>query len=104
MPRRFGPILSLILLVGLGGWLYLKEYRGEDGKAKDQEAKDRPIVFKRPDLKSIKLRNEHGEFTLEKSGEAWSITAPMPADTDKDAVESLLTALDVGRIERRIGE
>ena len=103
MPRRLGPVIAVALLVGLGGWVYFSEYKKED-KGKDQEAKDRPIVFKRPDLKSIRLRNEHGQFTLEKSGEAWSLTAPFPADTDKDAVESLLTALDVGRIERRIGE
>jgi hypothetical protein len=99
--RRPGPILALFLLVLLGAWIYFKEYR------KPAESKgagtDRLIAFERPDLKAIRIENDKGEIRLEKQGEDWRITAPLEADADKDAVEGLLTSLEMARVERRLG-
>lgn len=99
--RRPGPILALLLLVALGAWVYFKE-SGKPAESKGGDA-DRLIVFERPDLKAVRIRNDKGEIRLEKQGEAWRITAPLAADTDKDAVEGLLTSLDLARVERRLG-
>ncbi len=101
--RRLGPIVALVLLAGLGTWVYFKEIKGEGARPKGEDDGDRPIAFARADLKAITIKNEHGTLRLEKAGDSWKITQPLTTETDKDAVESLLTALDVGRIERRLG-
>jgi hypothetical protein len=100
--RRIGPLLSLVLLVVLGGLVAYLEYRG-DGKDAGAD-RDRPIPFQRSDLRSIALRGEHGSIRLEKSGDAWRLTGPLSADADPDAVESLLSSLETARVERRLGE
>ncbi len=105
MPRRrpVGPILALLLAAGLGAWVYLKEIKGEKTGGKEDTAKTRPVSFERADLKAIRIKNAHGEVRLEKAGETWKISEPLAAETDKDAVESLLGSLEMARIDRRLG-
>jgi hypothetical protein len=99
--RRPGPIVALLLLVVLGAWVYFKEYR-KPAAGKDA-GQDRLIAFERADLKAIAIKNDKGEIRLEKQGETWRITAPLAAEADKDAVEGLLTSLEMTRVERRLG-
>ena len=100
--RRIGPILSLVLLVGLAAVvLVLETRRGDDG---DGTAADRAIPFERSDLKAIAIRGKDGALRLEKAGDAWLLTEPLAADSDPDAVEGLLSSMESARIERRLGE
>jgi len=99
-----GPAIAAILLVGLGSWAYFKEFRGAGERQKAEAAKDKPLQFERSDLKAIVIRNAGGTLRLERSGEAWSLTAPLASPADRDTVEGLLASLETGRIERRLGE
>jgi hypothetical protein len=100
---RPGPLVALVLLVGLGVYVYFQEFRGAEGRRKAEESKDRPLPFERAGLKALEITNPNGTFRLEKDGEAWKLTAPVPADADKDSVEGLLSSLEMARIERRLG-
>ncbi|HEU4402774.1 MAG TPA: DUF4340 domain-containing protein [Candidatus Polarisedimenticolia bacterium] len=104
MRVRPGFVTSLALLVGLVAWVALREMRPPDGgQGKGTDSQQRPIPFERSDLKAIRITNPKGTLRLEKSGEAWTITEPLKADTNKDAVEGLLSSLEIARIERRLG-
>jgi hypothetical protein len=99
-----GPAIAAILLVGLGSWAYFKEFRGAEERHKAEAAKDKPLQLERSELKAIVIRNAGGTLRLERSSESWSLTAPLASPADRDAVEGLLASLEMGRIERRLGE
>jgi len=101
---RPGPALAVLLLLGLGTWVYLKEFRGAEERQKAEAAKDMPLRFERADLQAIAIQNSSGTLRLERSGDVWSITAPLASPADRDAIEGVLTSLETGRIERRLGE
>jgi hypothetical protein len=101
---RPGPALAVALLLGLGAWAYFKEFRGSEERRKAEETKDRALLFERADLKAVVLQNAGGTLRLERSGDAWSIATPIASPTDRDAVEGLLTSLEMARVERRLGE
>lgn len=102
MKLRPGPILALTLLVGLGIYTYVAEFRGREGAEKAAAAKDRPVAIDRASLKAIRITNGNGDLRLEREGEDWKLTAPIPTAADKDAVEGLLNALEMAHVERRI--
>ncbi len=103
MKRRLGPLLSVVLLVALGGWVYFKELKTGDAGGKAGGGEERALPFERSDLKAIRMTNEHGAVRLEKAGDSWTITEPLRADADKDAIEGLLTSLEIARVERHLG-
>ncbi len=104
MKRRLGPILAVALLLGLGVYAYFSEVRGPGGEKKSEGEKDKALPFDRAGLKSIRIKNDRGEFRLEKQGETWKLTAPQQADADKEAIEGLLGSLDSARVDRRLGK
>jgi uncharacterized protein DUF4340 len=99
---RPGPILALTLLVGLGIYTYVAEFRGKEAAEKAASAKDRPIAIDRASLKAIRITNGNGDLRLEREGEGWKLTAPIPTPADKDAVEGLINAIEMAHVERRI--
>jgi len=104
VKRRLGPLVSILLLAGLLAYVYLYEVRGKSAGTAADTSKDKPIPFERGQLKSVRLTNEKGTFRIEKTGEQWRLTEPLPSDADKDAVEGLLNALEMARVERHLGK
>ncbi len=103
MKRRIGPLVAVLLLVGLAAYVYLYEIRGNRGGEKAGGDKDRAIAFERAALKAVRLKNDNGTFRLEKQGESWKIIEPLQADADKDAVEGLVNSLEFAKIDRHLG-
>ena len=102
MTIRPGPIAAVLVLIGLGAWVYFHEYRGGAERRRAEEQRSRAIPFEREDLAAITLANEHGQVRLEKDGETYRIVEPILASTDREAIEGLLAALEVARIKRRV--
>jgi hypothetical protein len=100
---RPGPIAALVLLAAFGGYAYFKDYRGADARQKAEESKDKAFSFARADLTAIVLTGKSGPLRLEKHGEDWALAQPIAAAADKDAVEGLLSSIEMARIERRLG-
>jgi len=100
---RPGPIAALVLLAALGGYAYLKDYRGADARQKAEESKDKAFRFERADLTAIVLTGKSGPLRLEKRGEDWALAQPIAVAADKEAMEGLLASLEMARIERRLG-
>ena len=102
MKLRPGPILAVILLAGLGILTYVAEFRGKEEADKAAAAKEKPLAIDRASLKAIRITNGNGELRVEKEGEGWKLTAPIPTAADKDAVEGLISSLETAHVERRI--
>lgn len=103
MSRRIGPLLAIVLLVGLGAYVYVYEIRGGSSQESAAAGKDKVIVFDRAGLKAIRLSNDKGTMRLEKKEDAWTITEPLQTEADKDNVEGLLNSLEFAKVERRLG-
>jgi len=103
MKIRPGPIAALVLLAGLGAWVYISEFRGAADRRKAEQEKDRAFAFERADLRAIVVRNPSGSVRLQKEGDTWAVVEPLSAPADRDAVEGMLSSLEFARIERRLG-
>jgi hypothetical protein len=101
---RPGPIAAVVLLVAFAGYSYFKDYRGADEGQKTEENKDKPLVFDSQAVKAIALQGKSGAIRLQKNGDEWRITQPLETAADRDAVEGLLTTLESGHIDRRLGD
>jgi len=93
-----------VLLVGLGTFYYVYEIRQAPEREKAASVKDRlwkelegkdveEIVVKKGDAEALRLK---------KSGEAWSLVAPVSAAADRRAADDLATSLATLRVEREI--
>jgi len=93
-----------VLLVGLGTFYYVYEIRQAPEREKAASVKDRlwkelegkdveEIVVKKGDTEALRLK---------KSGEAWSLVAPVSASADRRAADDLATSLATLRVEREI--
>jgi hypothetical protein len=100
---RPGPLIALLLLIGLGAWIYFQEFRGAEERRRAEDRESHPIPFEREDLRGITIGNDRGEVRLEKEGEEYRIVEPLRAAIDREAIESLLSSLEVAHIERRVG-
>ena len=103
MKVRPGPVAALVLLAGLGGYAYFKDYRGADERQKAEESKDKAFRFERADLTAIALSGKNGAIRLEKKGEEWALAQPIAAAADKDAIEGVISSLEMAKIDRRLG-
>ncbi len=102
MKIRPGPLVAIFLLLGLGIYVYVVEFRGEAGRRRAEESRARPLPFDRSDLQALVLENDRGRVRLEPDGEEFRIVEPLDAGADRDAVEGLLSSLELARVERRI--
>jgi hypothetical protein len=101
---RPGPVAAVLVLAALGVTTWLLDFRGADERHKAEAAKDKPLQFDRAALKAIVLRRATTPIRLQHDGDAWTIREPLVSPVDKDAMEGLLSTLETGRIERRMGE
>jgi hypothetical protein len=101
---RPGPVAAVVVLAALGVATWLLEFRGAEERHNAEAAKDKPLQFERAGLKAIVLGRGATPIRLQRDGDAWTIREPMVTPVDKDAMEGLISALETGRIERRLGE
>jgi len=93
-----------VLLVGLGTFYYVYEIRQAPERDKAASVKDR--LWKElegKDVEEIVVRKGDTEaLHLKKSGDAWSLAAPVAASADKRAADDLAMSLATLRVEREI--
>src|SRR5215510_7659732 len=93
-----------VLLVGLGTFYYVYEIRQAPEREKAASVKDR--LWKElegKDVEEIVVKKGDTEILrLKKSGEGWSLVAPVSASADRRAADDLATSLATLRVEREI--
>lgn len=92
-------ILLLVVLIGLGAYLYFVESKREPG---DATRKDKVFSVQADTIDEITVKSESGEqTTLKKSGNDWQIAAPVAAQPDSAEVSGLtsnLASLEISRV------
>jgi hypothetical protein len=93
-----------VLLVGLGTFYYVYEIRQAPEREKAASVKDR--LWKDLDAKDVEeiaVRKGAAEaLRLKKTGESWSLVAPVAATADRRAADDLAMSLATLRVEREI--
>jgi hypothetical protein len=93
-----------VLLAGLGTFYYVYEIRQAPEREKAASVKDH--LWKElegKDVEEIVVRKGDTEaLRLKKSGEAWSLVAPVAASADRQATNNLAMSLATLRVEREI--
>jgi hypothetical protein len=91
-------IILVIVLAGLGGYIYFVE---SERPAGGLETKDKVFSVEADDLEEITVTAENETTTLSKREGTWKITSPVEADADANEVSALtsaLTGLEVNRV------
>lgn len=86
-------IIALLLLGGLGAYVYFVEVKG--GKKKEEAEKEakRVVTIRQEDIERLVIDNEHGHIELMKQAGKWRMAAPVSAPSDESTVNGLLASL-----------
>ncbi|PYR96417.1 MAG: hypothetical protein DMG16_27890, partial [Acidobacteria bacterium] len=97
--RFKGTTILFILLVILGGYVYLTEIRGKEERQKQEESKKKAFQVEQKDISEISLVYPERTIAAVKKGEKqWEITSPAGVQADPDEWESL--ASNIPQIDR----
>ncbi len=105
MPRYLPTVLMLVILAGLGGYLYLVELPTKEREEKQDTAQKQLLPFPETAITGLSITTAQGpiKFKLDAPGK-WSIVAPLQTDADNREVQSLIRALVTGTITRTLEE
>jgi hypothetical protein len=92
-------VLLFVVLVGLGAYIYFKEWKTAS-LAEVRASRPRVLTAAPETIEEVTVRSVSGDTTtLTKAGEAWRITAPVAAETDETAASAITR--DLGNLEIR---
>ncbi len=99
MSRLLSTIALLVVLLGLGAYIYW----GQPGPSTDTASKQEKLfTVDSTKLEELKVKSESGEVTsLTKDNGAWKLTAPIAvgaSESDASAIANAIAALDVDRV------
>jgi len=105
MPRYLPTVLMLVILAGLGGYLYLVELPTKEREEKQDTTQKQLLPFPETAITGLSITTAQGpiKFKLDAPGK-WSIVAPLQTDADNREVQSLIRALVTGTITRTLEE
>ena len=103
--RYWPTVLMLVILAGLGSYLYLVELPAEQREEKQESAQKQILPFPETAITGLSITTAQGpiEFKLVEPGK-WSIVAPLQTDADNREVQALIRALMTGAVTRTVEE
>ncbi|HWV47548.1 MAG TPA: DUF4340 domain-containing protein [Nitrospira sp.] len=103
--RYWPTFLMLVILAGLGGYLYLVELPAEQREEKQESAQKQILSFPETAITGLSITTPQGPiaFKLAEPGK-WSIVAPLQTDADNREVQALIRALVTGAVARTVEE
>jgi len=103
--RYWPTLLMLVVLAGLGGYLYLVEFPAQQREDKQQSEQKHLLPFPEVTITGLAVTTAQGhvEIKLSETGK-WAITAPLQADADTREVQALIRALVTGTVTRTVEE
>ncbi len=93
----------LVILAGLGGYLYLVEFPAKQQEEKQETAQKQLLPFPETTITGISVTTAQGpiEIKLTEPGK-WSIVAPLRTEADTREVQALVRALVTGTVTRTL--
>jgi hypothetical protein len=104
MPQYWLTIVMTLLLASLVGYVYFVELPAERTKSDTDTAEKKILPFAERDITGLTVRSDSGEIVLSGKDRSWQITAPLQAEADAHAVESVIRALVIGKVNRVVEE
>jgi len=103
--RYWPTVLMLVILAGLGGYLYVVEFPTTQREVKQEAEQKQLLSFPETAITGLAITTAQGlvELTRTDSGN-WTITAPLQTDADIREVQALVRALVTGRVTRSVAE
>jgi len=103
--RIRNTILALILLSGLGLYIYYYEYRGEESREAARRSEEEVFPFDQDSIRGLEITAEGGgTVSLARENGAWRIVSPIESPADQDRIRSILNGLGSLRIARRLDD
>ncbi|MBL8039554.1 MAG: DUF4340 domain-containing protein [Nitrospira sp.] len=101
--RYWPTLLMLVILAGLGGYLYLVEFPAKQQEEKQETAQKQLLPFPETAITGISVTTAQGpiEIKLTEPGK-WSIVAPLRTEADTREVQALVRALVTGTVTRTL--
>src|ERR1700739_1391908 len=94
-----GTTALFLVFIALGAYVYFTEFRGQEQKQKQEEAKKKAFQVEDKDITEISLTYPDRTLSAVKKGDKqWDMTSPAGMEADSD--EWQLLASDIPRIER----
>jgi hypothetical protein len=103
--RYWSTLLMLVVLAGLGVYLYLVEFPTQQQEVTQETQQKRLLLLPETAISGLSITTAQGpvQFTRAESGE-WTITAPLHADADTREVQALIRALVTGTVSRTVAD
>ena len=95
----------LIILAGLGGYLYMVEFPARQQEVKQETEQKKLLLVPETAITGLIISTAQGPIQLNRAQSGiWKITAPLQADADIREVQGLLRALVTGTVSRTVAE
>ena len=103
--RYWPTLLLLVVLAGLGGYLYLVELPTKHSEEKQAVEQQALLPFPEPDITELTVSTPQGVVEMKRRDtKGWAITAPLQTDADTREVQSMIRALVTGKVLRTVEE
>jgi hypothetical protein len=95
----------LIILAGLGGYLYLVEFPAQQQEVKQGTEQKKLLLVPETAITGLTITTAQGPIQLSRAESgSWTITAPLQTDADVREVQGLLRALVTGTVSRTVAD
>jgi hypothetical protein len=103
--RYWPTFVMLLILAGLGGYLYLVEFPAKQREETQETEQKKLLSFPETAITKLSMTTAQGplQFQLVEPGK-WSIVAPLQTDADNREVQALIRALVTGIVTRTVEE
>lgn len=105
MRRYWVTIVMVLVLTGLGAYVYFVELPAERAQTVKEAEGKKLVPFTEQDITGLTVRSADTEVVLTAGpNRTWKISAPLPTDADAREVGDMLRALVLGKVSRVVAE
>ena len=103
--RYWPTLLMLVILAGLGGYLYLVEFPSQQQEITQETQQKLLLPLPEAAITGLTITTTQGPIQFVRAqSRGWTITAPLHTDADTREVDALIRALVLGRVSRTVAD
>lgn len=103
--RYWSTLLMLVVLAGLGGYLYFVELPTQKQEITQETQRKQLLPFPETAITGLAITTPEGSVQFTRAdARLWAITSPLQTDADTREVEALIRALVTGSVTRTVAD
>lgn len=103
--RYWSTFLMLVILAGLGGYLYYVELPTQQQEVTQETQRKQLLLFPESSITGLAIMTPEGPVQFARAtARTWAITSPLHADAETREVEALIRALVTGSVTRTVAD